>query len=68
MVHIEFDCSYEKANLLLKVAELYDEGKVAEVVRKGQWYKYESSYRCSECDFIEAFWHRYCPNCGVKME
>ena len=68
MVHIEFDCSYEKANLLLKAAELHDEGKVVGLVRKGCWHEYESSYRCSECGFIEAFWHKYCPNCGAKMK
>ena len=69
MVHIEFDCSYEKAKLLLKVAELHDEGKIIGVVRKGKWYKYdEYTYKCSECDFIEGSWHRYCRNCGANME
>lgn len=68
MVHIEFDCSYEKAKLLLKVAELYDEGGTTEFVRKAYWRSSGYSYLCSNCDTPEGYRPNYCPNCGAKME
>lgn len=68
MVHIEFDCSYEKANLLLKVAELYDEGNAVELVLKAYWRSSGYSYLCSNCDVPQGHRPNYCPNCGAKME
>lgn len=41
--------------------------------QRGKWiYQFRDSeneeYRCSKCDYPEAYKPNYCPNCGAKME
>ena len=46
-------------------------------VRHGRWrtnvlYGYEYTFVCSECGYVDVYpfdgRHRYCPNCGAKMD
>lgn len=55
---------------MLSCAETID----AEPVRYGKWrlihdsYDRVKEYNCSNCDTNAVQRHRYCPNCGAKMD
>ena len=49
----------------------------AQEVRHGRWISnelggYKWAYYCSECEWIDGYpfndRHKYCPNCGAKMD
>ena len=48
-----------------------------EEIRHGRWISnelggYKWAYYCSECGFVDGYpfndRHKYCPNCGAKMD
>ena len=40
----------------------------AEPVRHGDWYGCGNMWMCTECNDLAYVMHKYCPNCGAKMD
>lgn len=64
---------------LLSAKSFIETAEIADVreVRHGKWISnelggYKWAYYCSECDWVDGYpfnnRHKYCPNCGAKMD
>lgn len=60
---------YQKSLGVIAATDCVECKKDAEPVKHGRWSEDdEGFYHCSVCKELSDWEHRYCPNCGAKMD
>lgn len=62
-------CAIDTRRALLAMISRVKKSPTIEPVKHGRWSEDdEGFYHCSVCKELSDWEHRYCPNCGAKMD